>query len=92
MKPLKLKTYSDSGHGWIAVKVKVLEELNIARKISACSYLSSTGATAYLEEDMDAGQLINALKAHNVPYILLDVSRAKSGRSGIRNYARYLSI
>jgi hypothetical protein len=59
-----MKTYkfhSDAGHGWLAVKVKELEELGIAAKVSKCSYIK--GSTVYLEEDYDAGLFMNTYKA-----------------------------
>lgn len=60
----KTKVYvfhSDPGHGWLAVKLKELQELGIEDKISSFSY--QKGATVYLEEDCDAGVFIEALKA-----------------------------
>jgi hypothetical protein len=46
------KFHSDAGHGWLAVKLTLLQELNIADKISKYSYLR--GQSVYLEEDVDA--------------------------------------
>lgn len=56
-----VKFYADPGHGWGAVKRKVLFDLGIADKISTYSY--QKGQTVYLEEDMDLGTLIGALKS-----------------------------
>lgn len=50
--------HSDSGHGWLAVKRKELEDLNILDKISSCSYQSETGKTVYLEEDCDGSLFV----------------------------------
>ena len=55
MKTLKLKFYPDAGHGWLAVKRKLLKELNILDKITGYSY--ERGQTVYLEEDQDADTL-----------------------------------
>ena len=58
-----MKTYIwavDAGHEWLAVKIKELQELNIAHKISAYSYMK--GGTAYLEGDCDAAVFFAAYK------------------------------
>lgn len=52
--------YSDSGHGWLAVKRKHLVDLGVADKISTYSY--QRGGTAYLEEDRDASVFLAAWK------------------------------
>jgi hypothetical protein len=46
------KRHGDAGHSWIAVKISLLEKLNIATEVSPYSYMR--GDTAYLEEDADA--------------------------------------
>lgn len=56
-----LKFYTDPGHGWCAVPVSELIALDIQDVISPYSYISSDGATAYLEEDCDASTYISAL-------------------------------
>lgn len=43
--------YSDPGHGWLKVPIKLLEKIGIADKISTYSYMF--GEHAYLEEDCD---------------------------------------
>ena len=58
-----MKTYIwavDAGHEWLAVKIKELQELNIAHKISSYSYMK--GGTAYLEGDCDAAVFFAAYK------------------------------
>ncbi len=59
-RPITLHFYEDPGHGWLKAPVKLLEKLKIVDQISHYSYLF--GQHAYLEEDRDAGRLINALK------------------------------
>lgn len=54
------KFYIDPGHGWLAVKITELLELGIITKITSYSYMR--GATAYLEEDVDASLFIHAYK------------------------------
>ena len=83
---MKFKFYSDPGHGWIAVKIKLLEELGVADKISSYSYMK--GSTAYLEEDCDASTFFHKYQEiHGVtpPY----ESRYTDKRSPIRSYKPY---
>jgi hypothetical protein len=54
-----IKFYADPGHGWGAVKRKVLDQLGITDKISTYSY--QKGQTVYLEEDCDLSTLVTAL-------------------------------
>jgi hypothetical protein len=56
--------YSDPGHGWLAVKMKRLNDLGIGHKISPYSYRK--GQTAYLEEDCDLSVFLDALEATGV--------------------------
>lgn len=65
-RPITLHFYEDPGHGWLKAPTKLLEELQIVDQISHYSYLM--GAYAYLEEDCDAGKLIEALKQDCRPY------------------------
>lgn len=80
------KFYCDPGHGWIAVKVQELMELNILFKISPYSYLR--GKTAYLEEDVDAAEFFKAYREkHGVDpkYVYNHTDH----RSPIRSYDSY---
>lgn len=88
----KYKFYQDAGHGWLAVKIKELYELNIINDISTYSYIS--GLTAYLEEDLDRSIFLNAYKQkHNgeSPEIILGGSKRGNfvTRSPIRSYEKY---
>lgn len=82
---LKLKYYTDPGHGWVAVKKSMLVKLGIADKISVYSYMK--GKTAYLEEDDDASKLVDMLKSSGIAYELVE---KYSDRSPIRSYERYM--
>lgn len=82
---LKLKYYTDPGHGWVAVKKTLLVKLGIADKISVYSYMK--GKTAYLEEDDDASKLVDMLKSSGIAYELVE---KYSDRSPIRSYERYM--
>lgn len=59
---------SDPGHAWAQVPMAVLEELGIKDKITPYSYISWSGKTAYLEEDVDATTLIKALEARGLEF------------------------
>jgi len=85
MKVLKLKFYSDPGHGWLACKVDLLRSLGINKDISGFSYVK--GGTAYLEEDCDASKLLNALEARNIEYRIEQKNCNK--HSPIRSYRCY---
>lgn len=86
MTNLKIKFYSDPGHGWAAVKRQLLEDLGIADKISTFSY--QKGKTVYLEEDSDLPKFLTALSVQRgqaVQYF----HRSTDRLCPIRNYPRY---
>lgn len=58
---MPIRTYSDPGHGWAAVKRSLLVKLGIAETITSFSY--ERGATVYLEEDCDVSTFVAAFKA-----------------------------
>jgi len=82
-KEIKVKFYSDSGHGWGAVKRQTLLELGILDKISRYSY--QRGKTVYLEEDRDVSIFIAACKDCGI-VVVPDYSTAWHNRSPIRSY------
>lgn len=84
---LKLKSYSDYGHGWIAVKRKLLVELDILEKITPYSHESHSRETVYLEEDCDASTLVNALNARGQAFEIKETFHFKNSR--IRNLPRF---
>ncbi len=84
-KSLKLKFYSDPGHGWVAVKRELLENLGIAHRISVYSY--QKGNTVYLEEDCDFSVLIEAFKQNRISFEL--DHKYTDNRSPIRSYENY---
>lgn len=81
----KIKVYTDPGHGWGAVKRRVLVDLNILQKITPYSY--QKGATVYLEEDCDLSTLVAALKekGYNPVYI----EKHTDNRHPIRSYSSF---
>lgn len=85
---MKNKVYifhTDPGHGWFAVKLRELDALGIAGKISGFSYIK--GSTAYLEEDNDAAVLFEAYRAAFGKEINYRTSHLE--RTPIRYYDRY---
>lgn len=84
---ITLKFYADPGHGWVAVKRKMLDELGIADKITSYSY--QKGKTAYLEEDLDLGTLLTALNERGIGVKFTE--KHTNRYSPIRNYYRYMA-
>ena len=82
---MKIKFYSDPGHGWGAVKRRVLDELGIADQITHFSY--QKGQTVYLEEDCDLRALVTKLALNSV--VVEYEQRSTEGRSPIRSYDRF---
>jgi hypothetical protein len=83
---LTLKVYNDPGHGWIACRRSLLEQLGILHKISSYSYQSPTGQTVYCEEDCDGSLLVQTLKARGfqVNYDVYHTNRQSRIRSNPR--------
>lgn len=84
---LIFKSYSDYGHGWLAVKRKLLIEFNLLDKITNCSYQTPSGETVYLEEDCDATLFIETVRARGLVYQIKSTFHFKASR--IRNLPRF---
>ena len=82
---ISLHSYSDPGHGWLKVPIKLLEQLQIADQISQYSYVR--GEFAYLEEDGDASLFSKAIEDAGIT--IKQTSHTCNKLSAIRNYARY---
>ena len=82
---MKVKFYSDPGHGWAAVDRDTLVKLNIINRITPYSY--QKGHTVYLEEDCDMTTLAQAL-AQEQDTLELEHHHTDD-RSPIRNYPRF---
>ena len=80
-----LKFHSDAGHGWLAVKVGLLEDLGITDQITGFSYIR--GKTAYLEEDVDATTFAQAYIAKFGRRF--DIEESYKQYSNIRGYEQY---
>jgi len=85
MNKIKLKFYSDPGHGWVAVKRKIVYDMDLAGKTSQYSY--QRGNTVYLEEDCDASLLVEALRERGIEIALEENITDKT--SPIRSYERF---
>jgi hypothetical protein len=79
---MKLRYYTDPGHGWLAVKRKVLKDLGLLDKITSYSY--QKGGTVYLEEDCDLPTL--ATKMAQIGNIIVYDKRHTDRLSPIRSY------
>lgn len=85
MNAMKFRYYTDPGHGWVAVSRSFLKTLGVAHRVSSYSY--QRGGTVYLEEDCDAGLVVDALRALGVTYTLDE--RHTDRRHPIRSYDHY---
>lgn len=82
---MKVKFYTDNGHGWAAVKRKTLVELGILEKISVYSY--QLGATVYLEEDADLDVFMTEVKSRNIPVEMIE--KTVNYPAAIRRYPSF---
>ena len=80
---LALTFHTDLGHGWLEVDRSLIELFNL--DISDYSYIK--GTKAYLEEDRDAGKLIDVLRAKHIEY--KTTNKHFEGNHPIRNYRRF---
>ena len=81
---------SDPGHAWCQVPMAILEELGIKDKITPYSYISWSGKTAYLEEDVDA-PLFKAVLENKLVRIR-HVVRYCNNESSIRHLPGYPTV
>lgn len=84
---IDLYFFSDPGHGWLAVDYDLLEKFNLHGMISGYSYRK--GNVAYLEEDVDAGYLLEYLKHNLIEYNIVHID---SNAEYIRSFPRYSVI
>lgn len=84
---MKVKFYTDPGHGWVAVKRNLLEDLGILNDITHYSY--QRGQTVYLEEDCDLATFVTALarKGETIEY----QESFTEDRSPIRSYDHFVA-
>ncbi len=82
---IKFTYYSDDGHGWLKVPIKVIAKLGIANKISSYSYYNN--GCVYLEEDND--MIIFQSQCEKVNYKFRVEHIYHAGASKIREYKIY---
>jgi hypothetical protein len=80
--------YSDPGHGWVKVPLKLLEELQIRDKITSYSY--RRGNFGFLEEDCDLPRFVKAMEARGVTVKFR--SHTGDRLSRIRSYDRFEEV
>jgi hypothetical protein len=87
--PNRLIYHTDAGHGWLACKRQLIQDLGIIDKLSSGSY--QKGGTVYLEEDGDADTFFEALKLHGVAIeeIKSRITTSYRENSPVRCYARF---
>ena len=89
-----MKTFTffiDPGHVWLKVPAIDIKALKIEKKISTCSYMSSSGQSVYLEEDCDANVFVEAYKAKYGQEPLIKYHYSATRPSTIRNMPYYNS-
>jgi hypothetical protein len=83
---LSMHYYSDPAHGWYRVRRDVLDQYEVAERVSSCSY--QNGVYVYLEEDCDAPLLIRAAEAAGTVVTIVP-HKAADRDSSIRRMDRY---
>jgi len=86
----KFTFHSDCGHGWLAVKRKLLIELDLIGKISNHSY--QKGSTVYLEEDCDASLFVQTYEGRLGEKPVIVHGKHYDNANPIRGYASFVSI
>ena len=79
--------YTDPGHGWVKVPLKLLASLGIAGKMSRYSYMRN--GFGYLEEDCDASIFMNAFRVKYGIDPIIREQCAREKRSKIRSYETF---
>jgi len=88
MARINLHLHYDAAHGWLAAPTKLIKALGIGNQISTYSYIHPHGEIVYLEEDVDANLLTNALEALDV-YVEISTIPSSTDESKIRRYDRF---
>jgi len=82
---MKYLFFSDPGHGWLKVPLRLLQTLGIAGKVTRYSHQRRD--YAYLEEDCDAPLFIRAMEQRGVKVEFTERIADRSSR--IRSYPPY---
>ena len=81
---MQFKFFEDPGHGWMEVPVQLIALLGIRDRISAYSYRK--GDMAYLEEDCDLSEFMEACRGQGIE---VKYDRVYQEHTPIRNYRRF---
>ena len=76
--------HNDAGHGWLAVKIDLLDHLGLVDRITNFSFIK--GKTAYLEEDCDVSLFIAEYRNKIGEFVTTSMYYEKSP---VRSYQRY---
>lgn len=91
MKTQTFLVYADPGHAWAKVSKTFLARIIGPHWRSVFTPFSyERGAYVYLEEDVDAGRLVNWCKANGITPVFKEGSTCRNRQSRIRRYD-YLS-
>lgn len=82
---MRLNFYEDPGHGWLAVPLPLLEQLQLLDSISTYSYMR--GMLAHLEEDDDYARFALAMRAAGRVFSIRE--HHTDNQSRIRNYCPF---
>ena len=84
--PKKLTFYSDAGHGYLKVPLKLIKTYGLINKISGYSYKSKE--FGFLEEDCDAPLFLKAVEdAGNKDKYVIEEKYVET--AACRNYANF---
>ena len=83
---MRLNSYSDPGHGWVAVPLPLLDRLGLLDQITPYSYMR--GMLAHLEEDCDLSTFMRAAEAAGLQ-VTFKHHTCPEKRSRIRNYCTF---
>lgn len=75
---------TDPGHGWVRCPLSLALELGITPRVSRYSYFQPETNDIWLEEDCDAGLLIDALRAAGIEYTLRELH--VNGDAAVRSF------
>lgn len=77
-----LRFFSDAGHGWLEVPKQMVRDFGLWDKVSQFSF--HKGDFAYLEEDCDAGLVMQVLADRGIDFAFDEINHGDE--SPIRHY------
>lgn len=81
----KFQAYNDPGHAWVKVPRALLIKLGVEKHITPFSY--ERGEMVYLEEDLDYGTFLNAMRSVGKTVELVNNHANRSSK--IRSYRSF---